>query len=191
MIKDLLARNRSYRRFQEGERISRETLLELVGLTRLSASAANRQPLKFHLAWEEERCALIFPHLAWAGYLEDWPGPGIGERPAAYVLILGDTEITRSFFVDHGIAAQSILLGAAEKGLGGCMLAAINRGELGLSLALPLRYEILLAVALGRPAERVVLEEVGPEGGIKYWRDAQGVHHVPKRPLAEIVLDRW
>lgn len=168
--------------------IELETLRELVDLARLSASAANKQPLKYILSCDPEKNALIFPHLAWAGYLKDWPGPSEGERPSAYIIILGDTEISRSFGCDHGIAAQSILLGATEKGLGGCIIGSINRKALRQALGIPSRYEILLVLALGKPKERVVIETVGPDGDIKYWRDEDGVHHVPKRPLDEIII---
>jgi len=188
MIRDLITRNRSYRRFYQDIAIERETLRELVDLARLSASAANMQPLRYILSCDSEKNALIFPHLAWAGYLKDWPGPGEGERPSAYILILGDTEITQSFGCDHGIAAQSILLGATEKGLGGCIIASVQREKLRQALEIPPRYEILLVLALGKPRERVIVETVGADGDIKYWRDSEGTHHVPKRLLDEIII---
>ncbi|MEJ2208091.1 MAG: nitroreductase family protein [Anaerolineae bacterium] len=188
MLKDLIVRNRSYRRFYQEERVSLDTLHELVDLARLSASGANRQPLKYVVSCDEERNAQIFPCLAWAGYLKDWAGPVEGERPAGYVVILGDTEISASFGVDHGIAAQSILLGATERGLGGCIIASVQRERLREALALDPRYEILLVLALGRPKEVVVVEPLGPGGDIRYWRDEQGVHHVPKRALEEMIL---
>ncbi len=189
MIRDLVIKNRTYRRFQQDVAVGREILRELVDLGRLSASAANMQPLKYVLSCESERNALIFRHLGWAGYLRDWPGPSEGERPSAYIIILGDTQISEFTDCDHGIAAQSILLGAAEKGLAGCMIGTVRRQELGAALDIPPRYKILLVLALGKPAETVTLETVGPDGGIEYWRDADGVHHVPKRPLDELILD--
>jgi nitroreductase len=188
MIKDVILRNRSYRRFYQEVAVERETLRELVDLARLSASAMNKQLLKYILSGEPEKNALVFPHLAWAGYLEDWPGPSEGERPSAYIIILGDTEISRNYFVDHGIAAQSILLGAVERGLGGCMLASVDRDGLREALKIPSRYEILLVLALGKPKEKVVIDGVGPDGDIKYWRDKDMVHHVPKRSLGEIII---
>jgi len=188
MIRDLIEKNRSCRRFDENVPVSRETLRELVDLARLSASASNLQPLKYILSSDPERNALMFPCLAWAGYLTDWPGPSQGERPSAYIVMLGDTEITSSFGCDHGIAAQSILLGAVERGLAGCMIASIQREGLRQALAIAPRYEILLVIALGAPREEVVLEAVGPSGDIRYWRGPDGVHHVPKRSLDEIVL---
>ena len=189
MLKDLVLANRSFRRFHQDVAVDRATLLELVDLGRLSASGGNAQPLKYVLSCQPARNAAIFPHLAWAGFLKDWPGPGEGERPSAYVIILGDTEVLKDFGVDHGIAAQSILLGAAERGLGGCMIGSIDRDGLRAAMAIDERYDILLVIALGKPAETVRLEEVGDDGSITYWRDADGVHHVPKRPLDEVMLD--
>ena len=189
MIRDLIKKNRTYRRFYEDFAIERNTLEELVNLARLSASAANRQPLKYVLSCEKNKNNLIFPTLAWAGYLKDWRGPIEGEKPSAYIVMLYDTEISKDYWCDPGIAAQSILLGATEKGLGGCMFASVKRDELRLALKIEERYEILYVLAIGKPKEKVVLETVGPKGDIKYWRDSQGVHHVPKRPLGEIILE--
>jgi len=188
MIRDLIISNRSCRRFDEGFAIERQTLEELVDLARLSASAANLQPLKYILSSEAQKNAGIFRHLAWAAYLKDWGGPAQGERPSAYIVILGDTTINNTFGCDHGIAAQSILLGAREKGLAGCMIGLIKREELRKALDIPARYEILLVITLGKPREQVVIDEVGPKGDIKYWRDSAGVHHVPKRSLQELII---
>ncbi len=188
MIEALVRLNRSCRRFYEDQAVSRETLLALVDLARLSASAANLQPLKYALSFEPEQNAAIFATLAWAGYLKDWPGPAPGERPAAYITILGDKNLAANFGCDHGIAAQSMLLGARAKGLAGCMIGSIKRDELRRVLALPDRCEILLVIALGVPKEKVVIDEVGPGGDIKYWRDSDGVHHVPKRRLEDLIV---
>ena len=168
--------------------MDRHTLEELVDLARLSGSAANRQPLKFILSCDPARNALIFAQLAWAGYLTDWPGPVEGERPSAYIVMLGDKDISPSFGCDHGIAAQSILLGAVERGLGGCMIGSIQRDRLRETLRIDGRFEILLVLALGTPKETVVIEPLAPSGDIKYWRDAAGVHHVPKRALADLLI---
>ena len=188
MFRDLVLANRSFRRFARDARMDESGLRELVDLARCTASAANLQPLKYVLSWTNERNEVIFPTLAWAGYLKDWGGPSEGERPSAYVVILGDTEISRGFGCDHGIAAQSIMLGAAEKGIGGCMIGSIQRDDLRRVLNIPERYEILLVLALGYPKEKVVLEDIGPDGSIKYYRDAEDVHHVPKRTLDEIMV---
>lgn len=189
MIEDTVKANRSYRRFHESRAVSRETLVELVNLARLSPSGGNLQPLKYIISNDPVTNGLIFPCTAWAGYLQDWPGPSEGERPSAYIVILGDTSISKHFGCDHGIAAQSMMLGAADKGLGGCMIGSIDREKLRANLNLPERYEILLVLAIGYPNEKVVLEDVGSDGSIKYYRDEAGVHHVPKRTLEELILE--
>ena len=191
MLEDLVRKNRSYRRFHQDVAVDIETLRALVNLARLSASGSNLQPLKYILSCQPETNARIFPHTRWAGYLKDWPGPAEGERPAAYIVVLGDTEIRKPFGCDHGIAAQSIMLGAAERGLGGCILGSIDRSGLRQVLDIPEQYEILLILALGKPTETVVLEEVGPDGDIRYYRDAEGVHYVPKRSLDELILREY
>ncbi len=188
MIRDLVLKNRSIRRFYEHEPVPMATLRELIDLARLSASAANRQPLKYILSNEPEKNALILPHLSWAGYLTDWDGPEKGERPSAYIVILADTEISAQYWCDHGIASQSILLGAVEREFGGCIFGAIDHDALRKDLKIPIQYEILLVIALGKPKEKVALETVGPDGDIKYWRDDNQVHHVPKRTLDEIII---
>ncbi len=191
MLKDLVHKTRSYRRFHQETPIDLNTLRELVDLARLSASGANRQPLKYILCCEPETNAAIFPHLGWAGYLKDWTGPAKGERPTAYIIILGDTQVAPSHGCDHGIAAQSIMLGATEHGLGGCMIGSIKRKKLRETLNIPERYEIALVLALGKPKEKVVIEPVGSDGDIKYYRDDEGVHYVPKRALEELLVQEF
>ena len=188
MISELVKANRSCRRFYEDHQIELKTLEELVDLARLSASGANLQPLKYILACEPGINAEIFSCLAWAGYLKDWPGPDPGERPSGYIVILGDTTIKEEFGVDHGIAGQSMLLGAREKGLAGCMIASINRKDLRPMLNIESHLKILLVLAIGKPKEEVVIEPVGPDGSILYWRDEEAVHHLPKRALKDIIV---
>ncbi|NLY75459.1 MAG: nitroreductase family protein [Firmicutes bacterium] len=187
MIKDLIAKNRSYRRFYQDVPVSIEVLKDLIELARLSPSAANRQPLKYILSNKLETNLKIFSCLSWAGYLTDWPGPEEGERPSAYIIMLGDSRITNNYFCDYGIAAQSILLGAVEKGLGGCIFGSVNREKLREKLKIPSYYDVLQVIAIGKPKETVVIE-TALNGEIKYWRDENGVHHVPKRPLDELIV---
>lgn len=188
MLKELVQKSRSVRRFYQDVAIEMDTLREMVDLARLSPSGANLQSLKYYLSNEPEKNARIFQHLAWAGYLKEWSGPEEGERPSGYIIILGDTTISKSFGCDHGIAAQSIMLGAAEKGLGGCLIGSVKRAELTAELNIPPQYEILLVLALGKPKETVVVEPMGSDGSVRYWRDEQQVHHVPKRSLDDIIL---
>ena len=188
MIKDLVLRNRSYRRFDQSARIAPETLRDLVDLARVTPSASNAQPLKYMLLTGEEACAKIYPSLLWAGYLKEWDGPVEGERPSAYVVVLGDTAIRNSYNVDPGIAIQTMLLSAVEQGLGGCILASIKRDDIRAAFNIAAKFELLYVVALGKPVEEVVLDEMNADGDIKYWRDEKQVHHVPKRALKDIIV---
>jgi nitroreductase len=142
MLADLVLKNRSYRRFYQKHSIDSKTLKDLVNLARLSASGGNVQPLKYILSCDPQKNALIFPHLTWAAFLKDWPGPDDGERPSAYIIILGDKEISQTFGCDHGIAAQTILLGASGSGLGGCIIGTILERKFKNSFrnTAPLRY---------------------------------------------------
>lgn len=186
MLKDILFRNRSYRRFYQKERIPDDRLKEWIGLTRFCASARNAQALRYCIVNSEEECARIFPQLAWAGYLTDWAGPEEGERPAAYLIQLLDTRITENCLCDDGIQAQTILLGVVESGFGGCIIKAFKNEVLREILNLPAHMKILYVIALGKPKETVVLEEIRNED-YKYWRDVGGVHHVPKRKTDELI----
>ena len=187
-IRALLTANRSYRRFRGDEPIHPRTLLELVELTRLCPSAANRQPLRYLIVCDPAANAKLFGHLAWARALEGWSGPAEHERPTGYIVILGDTQITDQYTVDAGIAAQSILLGAVERGLGGCMIGSINRDAVRRDFHIPERFGVCLVLALGVPNETIVLENAKDPGDVVYWRDAEGVHHVPKRPIGELLV---
>jgi len=187
-IAELVEKTRTIRRFQESEAVDEATLRGLVNLARLSASGGNKQPLKYMISCDAEKNGAIFPHLAWAGSLKDWDGPVAGERPAAYVIILLDKDVSKSAGVDHGIAAQSIALGACEQGLGCCMMGAIQREAIRGALDVPERYDILLVLALGKPDEIVVLGDAPVAGDTTYYRDENDIHHVPKRPLDEIIV---
>jgi len=191
-LKDLILKNRSYRRFDQSVIVPMSLLREMVEAARLSGSARNMQPLRYMLFNNASDCERIFPTLAWAGYLKDWPGPGDGERPSAYIIQLGDLDLTNDWWCDDGIAAQSMLLTAVERGFGGCIVGSVQRERLRDLLQIPDHYEIIQVLALGRPAEEVVIDEAVPgsdgQVDIRYWRDTGGVHHVPKRGLDELII---
>jgi nitroreductase len=189
MLKDLALKNRSYRRFDESARIPLDVLRGLIDLACVVPSAANRQPLRYRLVYEPSDCAAVFETLAWAAALPEWPGPAEGERPSAYILVLDDKSIPGNHDIDVGIAAQTILLGAAELGYGGCMLASVRRPELLAQQSLsPDAYALPLVIALGKPAEDVRLVPVPSSGVTTYYRDGSGVHYVPKRSVEEATV---
>ncbi len=189
LFKDIVAKNRSYRRFVEADKISTETLTELIELARLVPSGANAQALKFMLVNSEEDNAKMFPTIGWAGALPDWDGPVEGERPAAYIIMLCDLEIGKNKQTDVGISAQTILLGAVEKGLGGCMLGNIKRSEIAEKFNIDTeKYSIDLVIALGKPNEDVRIVDVPESGKTAYYRDENTVHYVPKRSIDELIV---
>ena len=189
LMEQLIRQNRSYRRFYQDFFIAADNLKYFVNLARLSPSARNAQPLKYYISNTESTNQKIFECLSWAGYLRDWEGPEQGEQPSAYIVVLGDHQVAGDFFCDHGIAAQSILLGAVEKGFGGCIIASVDRDKLREYLELESHHEILLVIALGKPRETVVLNDVKEDGDIRYWRDENRIHHVPKRKLEQIIVN--
>ena len=188
MISELIRKNRSFRRFHQDIIISENDLSEMVNNARLTPSGRNAQTLRYLLSNTPEKNALIFPNLAWAGYLTGWGGPKEGERPSAYIVILNDDAISKTYFCDHGIASLALLLTAVEKGFGGCIIASVNRDQLREVLQIPEQYSIVQVIALGKPAETVVIEPM-VDGNIKYWRDEQDIHHVPKRNLEDILIN--
>lgn len=184
---DIIKKNRSYRRFYEEAAISEEDLKLMVEAARYSASSRNIQPLKYYICNSVEMNEKIFPTLAWAGYLTEWDGPVEGERPSAYIIQLLDKNISATASCDHGITAQSMLLQAVELGFGGCIIASVKRETLSKILGLPENLEILQVLALGKPKEVVVVDDL-VENGYKYWREEDGTHHVPKRTLDELIV---
>ncbi len=189
MLKQLVKKNRSYRRFDGQVRITQKQIRQLLELARLCPSAANLQQLRYYYSVAPKTNGLIFANLSWAAYIEDWDGPKDGERPTAYILMLGPAKLGNHLFMDTGIAAQTILLGAVEMGLGGCLLASVRKKELHKALGLPASLEIILAIALGKPVEQVKVEKVVDPDDIEYWRDEFEVHHVPKRALKDIIVN--
>jgi nitroreductase len=164
-------------------------LHDLIDTARLTPSAANRQPIKYLISNKKEYNDKIFPCLGWAGYLQDWSGPTPKEQPSAYIILFTEMQFSPHLNVDPGIVAQTIMLAATEKDLGACMIASVNKNKLKKAVNLALEYEILLVIAIGKPNETIVIEEVSDEGSIKYWRDENSIHHVPKRKLSEILFN--
>lgn len=188
----LVRRNRSYRGYNESRAVTREELEQMVNCARLSASSVNMQPLKYYLAYEKETVAKIQPLTGWAKNLPDLKLPHDGMCPTGFIVICQDKDIFDSmarFQKDVGIAAQTILLAATVMGLGGCMIGSFDAGRIRAVLGLPENLAPLLVVAIGKPAEEVVLKEIGPEEPTPYYRDEKDVHYVPKRRLEDVIIN--
>ncbi len=191
MLADLIVTTRTVRRFQEEHKVTPETLLELVDLARLGGSARNGQPLRYQIITEDSLRSALFPLLGWAGYIPDWKGPVSGERPSAYIVCLLERKWLKGpeyeAHFDLGIASQNLLLGAASLGIFGCRIGSFSEKIYDI-LSLNPSSKVLLVLALGYPAEKIELEEVGEDGDVRYWRDKEQVHHVPKRRLVDILV---
>jgi len=190
MFKNLVKKNRSYRRFDGSVKISKKQIRQLLELARLCPSAANLQQLRYYFSILKKTNDIIYQHISWAAYLKDWHGPKHGERPTGYIIMLGPVIISKHLLMDTGIAAQTILLGATEMGLGGCQMASVKKDELHKALSLPQDLEIILVLALGKPVEQVVIEKVIDPDDIEYYRDEFEVHHVPKRSLKDLIINK-
>lgn len=191
MFKDLVKKNRSYRGYDESRKITREELVEMVDCARLTPSSVNQQPFKYYLAWEQEEAAKIQSMTKWARALPDMVLPHPGKCPTGFIVICQDTSFGESlaqYQKDVGIVAQTILLAATEMELGGCMIGNFKAETVRETLGLAENIEPMLIVAIGKPDEEIVLTEVGQDGSIKYYRDDNDVHYVPKRSLEEIIL---
>lgn len=194
MFKDLVKASRSYRGYDESRRVTREELLEMVDCARYAASSVNRQPLQYYLAWEKEDVDRIFAMTKWARGLPDLKLPHDGMAPTGFIVIcmnLNWGESIARFQKDIGIVAQTMLLSAVEMGLGGCMIGNFNAGEVKETLNLADHLAPVLIVAIGKPAEEIVITEVGPDESVDYYRDENDVHYVPKRRLEDIVINRF
>lgn len=191
MILELAKRNRSYRGYDESYRFTKEELMELVDVTRYAASSVNRQPFAYYIAWEKEEVDKIQSLTKWARGLPQMKLPHPGMCPTGWVIVLHNTDWApnvQRFRQDVGIVAQTLLLAAAEKGLGGCMIGNYVAEEVSKALDLPENLVPVLLIALGKPAEKIVITEVGEDGNVNYYRDENDVHYVPKRKLEDILV---
>ncbi len=191
MIKELVLKNRSYRSFDRSVKIEKETLLELIDTARITPSAMNLQPLSY-VPLTEIYADRILPYTNWAKALKNMPLPPQGMEPSAFILLCIDKNRTPNpapVMRDVGIVAQTMLLAATEMGLGGCMIGSFDGESIRKELSLDNNIDVLLCVALGKPAETIVLEEIDKDSSINYYRDDMNVHHVPKRRLEDIIID--
>lgn len=191
MIGDLVKKSRSYRVFDESFKLDKQDLVDLIELARFSPCGKNGQYLRFIPIYKEEILKEIYPYLTWAAYLKDWSGPVEGERPTGIILVVSkEGSLTDPILAcDMGIVSQSIMLGAVEKNLGGCMIRALNRKKIAKVLNLSEDYIIHIALAIGKPAQEVVVEDIHDGDDVKYWMDEDKTHHVPKIVLPNLIID--
>lgn len=189
MLKELIQKNRTYRRFDERVKIDCLQLERWLEVVRYTASMRNVQPLKYILITDPEECNWLTSQVTWAGYLPEWEGPQTGERPTAYLVQVLDTDIAASGRFDEGLQIEAITLMAVEDGFGACILRSFSSAELVRRYGLKENLHPCCLIALGKPAEEVVVEDVVNEEDIKYWHDENSVHHVPKRTLENLIVE--
>ncbi len=192
-VYEAATQRRTIRKFKQ-DPMERALLEKYVDAARLAPTASNMQPLKFMIVDKPHKVAAVFEHVKWAAYIAPAGDPKEGERPVAFIVILADTEIKKAGYeLDAGAAAQSIFLTAWEDGVGTCWMGAIDRDKIREVLSIPEQYVINTVVALGYMAEHPVAEDISTQGvlkdSVKYYQDGQGVLHVPKRTLKEVLVD--
>jgi len=187
MLKDLVLQNRSYRKFHNDKKVTVEQLIDLIDLARNTPSSKNKQPLKYILVTNENDANLVATQLKWAKFLKDWDGPDNNEQPPAYIIMLLDKNINEQANIDAGIAAQTILLGAVEKQLGGCIIRSINRQNISQHFNLPANLEIIQVIAIGYPNQNIELTVATDSDSLVYYEE-NGTHFVPKRKLHDIII---
>lgn len=184
-VHDLAVTRRTVRRFRP-EPLDRGLLERLTDAARLAPSAANLQPLEFIVVDEPGTKAGLFSCLKWAAYIAPAGDPGPGEEPAAYVVVLVNTKVREKMFeYDVGAAVMSMILVAAGEGVGSCWLISVDRERAKALLGVPDGYRIDSVLALGYPSEEPVAEVM--TDSCRYWKDAEGRLHVPKRPREAVV----
>ena len=186
MMLDKIKENRTYRRFSQDRVPSDAELKKIIEGARFSGCSANRQLVRFSYVNDKSMCDKIFGELKFAGYLKQWEGPTEQERPTAYIILFTDREPDVSISIDIGIYAQSMLLVAGEMGYRGCMLRSFNKENIDKLLG-KTPYSAQLIIALGVPSETVYLTDAS-NGDIKYYRDENDFHAVPKLPVEELII---
>ena len=187
---DLIAGRRTIRSFKS-EPVSRDLLERLVDVGRLAPSAANLQPLEFIVVDEAGPKAEILSCLKWAAYIAPAGDPQPGKEPTAYIVTLANTQVREKMFeYDIGAAMENMILVALAEGVGSCWMLSIDRDKLRAVLGVPEDYRVDSVLALGYPAEEPEAEVMGES--CRYWKDAAGRLHVPKRALSTVLhLNRF
>ncbi len=187
----LVEEARTCRRFVENEPLTVEDVDFLLECARLAPCGRNAQELRFITVNAGETLDRLFSLTRWAGALKDWNGPVPGERPTAFIAVLMPERGGDILCFDAGIACQTIQLAATSRGWGDCIIYSFDRSKTHDLLNVDKAYKIALLIGLGVALEKRVVAPMPPDGSFVYWRDENQVHHVPKRPLAELIAGRF
>ena len=186
-FEEILYKRRTIRRFKQ-DPIKVEILKKLVDYARIAPMASNIQALEFIIVENSEERKKMFPLVRWASSLpEEQRTPETGREPTAYIIVLVNTNIKRSYVdFDVGAAVENILLGAVSFGIGTCWMANINAKKIRELFEIPEHHDIKQVISLGYPDEESVMEPYSDT--FKYWKDGDGGMHIPKRTLDDILF---
>lgn len=186
-FEELARAARTCRRFDESVPVTAATLRRMLDTARIASCCHNQQALRYITASTPEICGRVFPRIQWAGALE-WAGPDQGERPTGYILICSARPESKFVHYDTAIAAETLQLHATDLGLGCCMIHNFARDAVREILGVPEGIIPLLLLAFGAPVEERRIADARIGGDLRYWRDEQNVHHVPKLTLDQVLL---
>ena len=185
-IEEAIYNRRTIRRFKQ-EPVPIEILKKLIDFARVAPMGSNIQSIEYIIVSDSSMREKLFPLVQWAGFLpEKDQHPEVGRRPMVYIIVLGNTDIKENPRLDAGAAIENILLAAVKFGLGSCWMGSVNREKAAVLFNLPKNYEIISVISLGYPDEKSSIELF--EGSFKYWKDEDGIMHVPKRQLNDVIF---
>ena len=185
-IEEAIYKRRTIRRFKQ-DPIPIDVLKKLIDYARIAPAGSNIQSVEYIIVESPAMREKMFPLVRWASSLpKEKRTPESGREPTAYIVVLVNTDIKKSYFdYDIGAAVENILLGAVSFGIGSCWMGNINGKKIRTLLEIPENYEIKHVISLGYPDETSKIEPF--EGSFKYWKEENEMH-IPKRKLEEILL---
>lgn len=184
-IDELLLKNRSTRGYKTAYKVSLGELERIAGVCTRIPSARNQQVLRFRLVTHDSGADRVLPLVKMGAALPELHLPFPGTEPEAFIMVCSTVTENPMVDIDLGIAAQSMLLKAAEMGLNGLIIAAFNRTKLQEELSLP--YPPLLVIAIGKGDECIELVPITEGESHAYYR-RDGIHFVPKVRLPDLII---
>ena len=185
-VMEKLAARRTYRRFAQ-KAVPQDVVEDIIEALRLSSCGANRQAVRLVIVSKPEDVAKVQPLVKWAGYLPPEQGtPKADELPTLYVAVVQDTSIPGDLATDTGIALANMTLAAWDKGVGSCIMGAINKPALSEMLGIAEPEKLAFMIAFGYPTHEAHIVPLTAETGVKYYLDANRDYCVPKRSEGEL-----
>ena len=185
-VMEKLLTRRTCRRFEQ-KPVPQDVVEDVIEAVRLSSCGANRQAVRLVIVNKPEDVAKVQPLVKWAAYLPPEQGtPKSDELPTLYVAVVQDTSIPGDLNTDTGIALANLTLSAWDKGVGSCIMGAINKPALTELLGIEEPEKLAFMVAFGYPAHEAHIVPMTEATGVKYYLDDNKDYCVPKRSAEEI-----